>query len=205
MFLLNTGRVGRQGGRRTVEEGEDPTHVGVREGHRRGHDRLGRGPGLRLPGRRAVPGIDDAELLQPERLYERQGRTEEYDAIVARLEDRAARPPAGLHRSCRRTSSTPSAELTRSAPRRGSAPRAARWRQEASRHEVRRDAAPKTTADQELRGVIESAPQTLASRCRVQQRTEPRTRTRRPTRAVPNSAYSSVIGGSSRSNGRRAQ
>jgi phosphoenolpyruvate carboxykinase (ATP) len=33
----------------------------------------------------AVPGIDDVELLQPRRLYERQDRVEEYEAIVARL------------------------------------------------------------------------------------------------------------------------
>jgi phosphoenolpyruvate carboxykinase (ATP) len=32
-----------------------------------------------------IPGVDDIENLQPRRLYERQGRTEEYDAIVARL------------------------------------------------------------------------------------------------------------------------
>ena len=33
----------------------------------------------------AVPDIDDPELLQPRRLYERQGRLEDYDAIVERL------------------------------------------------------------------------------------------------------------------------
>jgi phosphoenolpyruvate carboxykinase (ATP) len=33
----------------------------------------------------AVPGIDDIEILQPWRLYQRQGRQDEYDALVARL------------------------------------------------------------------------------------------------------------------------
>jgi phosphoenolpyruvate carboxykinase (ATP) len=33
----------------------------------------------------AVPGIDDLELLQPRRLYERTGRTDEYDRLVATL------------------------------------------------------------------------------------------------------------------------
>jgi phosphoenolpyruvate carboxykinase (ATP) len=33
----------------------------------------------------SLPGIDDAEILQPRRLYERQGRLAEYDAMVARL------------------------------------------------------------------------------------------------------------------------
>jgi phosphoenolpyruvate carboxykinase (ATP) len=34
---------------------------------------------------RSVPDIDDVELLQPRRLYERQGRMAEYESIVARL------------------------------------------------------------------------------------------------------------------------
>ena len=32
-----------------------------------------------------VPGFDDPELLQPRRLYEREGRSDEYDGIVERL------------------------------------------------------------------------------------------------------------------------
>jgi len=40
----------------------------------------------------AVPGIDEIELLQPRRLYERQGRAEEYIQIVDRLKtERVAR------------------------------------------------------------------------------------------------------------------
>ena len=33
----------------------------------------------------SLPGVDDTEILQPRRLYERQGRLEEYNAMVARL------------------------------------------------------------------------------------------------------------------------
>jgi len=33
----------------------------------------------------AVPGVDDPEILQPRRLYTRQGRTGEYDAMVDRM------------------------------------------------------------------------------------------------------------------------
>jgi phosphoenolpyruvate carboxykinase (ATP) len=33
----------------------------------------------------ALPGVDDAEILQPRKLYDRQGRLAEYDAMVARL------------------------------------------------------------------------------------------------------------------------
>jgi phosphoenolpyruvate carboxykinase (ATP) len=33
----------------------------------------------------SVPGIDDIEILQPRRLYERQGRLDEYEAMVTRI------------------------------------------------------------------------------------------------------------------------
>ena len=33
----------------------------------------------------ALPGVDDTEILQPRQLYARQGREDEYDAMVARL------------------------------------------------------------------------------------------------------------------------
>jgi phosphoenolpyruvate carboxykinase (ATP) len=33
----------------------------------------------------SVPGIDDGEILQPRRLYERQGRLAEYDAVVSQM------------------------------------------------------------------------------------------------------------------------
>jgi phosphoenolpyruvate carboxykinase (ATP) len=33
----------------------------------------------------AIPGVDDLEILQPRRLYARQGRTDEHEAMVARL------------------------------------------------------------------------------------------------------------------------
>ena len=48
---------------------------------------------LRLPGRPADPGIDDADIdiLQPRRLYEAQGREAEYADRVSRLKaERAA-------------------------------------------------------------------------------------------------------------------
>ncbi|HEY7147152.1 MAG TPA: hypothetical protein VH637_23140, partial [Streptosporangiaceae bacterium] len=33
----------------------------------------------------SLPGVDDIEILQPRRLYQRLGRTAEYDSMVARL------------------------------------------------------------------------------------------------------------------------
>jgi phosphoenolpyruvate carboxykinase (ATP) len=34
---------------------------------------------------RSVPGVDDLDLLQPRRLYDRQSRGEEYESVVGRL------------------------------------------------------------------------------------------------------------------------
>lgn len=44
----------------------------------------------------SVPGLDDPELLQPRRLYERQGRLDEYESIVARLKRERAEYLAGF-------------------------------------------------------------------------------------------------------------
>jgi phosphoenolpyruvate carboxykinase (ATP) len=44
-----------------------------------------------------VPGFDDVELLQPRRLYERQGRTDEYDAMVAQLKAERREYLTGFH------------------------------------------------------------------------------------------------------------
>ena len=33
----------------------------------------------------SLPGIDDPEILQPRKLYERQGRSDEYRALVEKL------------------------------------------------------------------------------------------------------------------------
>ena len=78
----------RQGRRRAGEEGAHPALVRDRQGHRRGHDHVGDGSGLRLPGRaRRFPGMEpeDMDVLQPHRLYEAQGRLDEYEAMVKRF------------------------------------------------------------------------------------------------------------------------
>ena len=38
----------------------------------------------------SVPGIDDTELLQPRRFYQRTGRSAEYESIVERLKKERA-------------------------------------------------------------------------------------------------------------------
>jgi phosphoenolpyruvate carboxykinase (ATP) len=49
-------------------------------------------PDFRYQVASSVPEIDDPELLQPKRLYERQSRGDEYSALVDRLKsERVAR------------------------------------------------------------------------------------------------------------------
>ena len=93
-YLLNTGRVGGQGRRRALEEGEDPAHLGVREGHRRADHLLGPRRRLRVSVADGVPGFDDVELLQPRRLYNASRLLEYTEAVehlkaerVSRLEE----------------------------------------------------------------------------------------------------------------------
>jgi phosphoenolpyruvate carboxykinase (ATP) len=82
-YVLNTGRVGGEGeGSKKVSIPDSSAIVqGVVEGTIEwqtdqdfGYDVAG-----------SVPGVTDVDLLQPRRLYESQGRLEEYESIVARL------------------------------------------------------------------------------------------------------------------------
>lgn len=82
-YVLNTGRVGGEGeGSKKVSIPDSSAIVqGVVEGTIEwqtdqdfGYDVAG-----------SVPGVTDVELLQPRRLYESQGRLEEYESVVARL------------------------------------------------------------------------------------------------------------------------
>jgi len=82
-YVLNTGRVGGEGdGSKKVRIGDSSAIVqAIVEGtiewdtdHDFGYEVA-----------RAVPGVVDPELLRPRRLYEGQGRMEEYESTVARL------------------------------------------------------------------------------------------------------------------------
>src|SRR6185436_540993 len=90
-FLMNTGRVGGRedvGGSKKVKIPHSSAVVkGIAEGtiSWTGDDDFGYEIATE------VPGIDDVELLQPRRLYDAQGRDEEYRLIVERLiEERRA-------------------------------------------------------------------------------------------------------------------
>ncbi|HXZ98885.1 MAG TPA: phosphoenolpyruvate carboxykinase [Candidatus Binatia bacterium] len=87
VFLLNTGRVG--GG------DDDPRSTKVSIHHSsaivraiaEGAIAWERDPDFGYEVAARVPGIDDPEILQPRRLYERQGRRDEYQRLVRRLVD----------------------------------------------------------------------------------------------------------------------
>ena len=85
VYLMNTGRVGGP------EEDERSKKVRIRhssaivKGIAEGTIEWERDPDFGYLVASAVPGLDDIEVLQPRRLYERTGRAEEYRAQVERL------------------------------------------------------------------------------------------------------------------------
>lgn len=85
VYLLNTGRVG---GRESDGRGKDVTiahSAVVQEGIIDGSITWERDPDFGYEVAAAIPGFDDPELLQPRRLYEREGRLDEYVRIVETL------------------------------------------------------------------------------------------------------------------------
>jgi phosphoenolpyruvate carboxykinase (ATP) len=82
-FVLNTGRVGG--------DGEDSKKMHIADSSAIVQGIVEGTVGWQLDDdfgyevARSVDGVDDLELLQPRRLYERQNRVEEYQATVARL------------------------------------------------------------------------------------------------------------------------
>jgi phosphoenolpyruvate carboxykinase (ATP) len=88
-YVLNTGRIGG--------EGDDSKKVEITDSSAivqaivEGTIEWAEDPDFGYQVADSVPGVEDMELLQPRRLYERQGRRGEYDTWVARLaEERAA-------------------------------------------------------------------------------------------------------------------
>jgi phosphoenolpyruvate carboxykinase (ATP) len=85
VYLLNTGRVGGP------EDDERSKKVRIKhssaivKGIAEGTIEWERDPDFGYFVAAAVPGIDDVEVLQPQKLYERTGRADEYRAMVQRL------------------------------------------------------------------------------------------------------------------------
>ena len=91
-FLLNTGRVGGKDGDERSKKLKIPHTSACVKGVAEDTIEWVDDPDFRYQVAASVPGIDDPELLQPKRLYERQGRADEYGALVDRLKsERVAR------------------------------------------------------------------------------------------------------------------
>ncbi len=84
-YLLNTGRVGG-GADDTDSKKVQIEHSGaIVEAIAEGTISWERDPDFGYEVASALPGLDDAEILQPRLLYQRTGRAEEHAAWVARL------------------------------------------------------------------------------------------------------------------------
>ena len=85
VYLLNTGRVGGPATDERSKKVEIPHSSAVVKAIAEGAIAWERDPDFGYEVAAAVPGIDDNELLQPRRLYARQGREGEYADLVGRL------------------------------------------------------------------------------------------------------------------------
>jgi phosphoenolpyruvate carboxykinase (ATP) len=91
-YLLNTGRVGGKDGDDRSKKLKIPHTSACVKGIAEGSISFVEDEDFGYLIAEAVSGIDDVELLQPRRLYERQGRADEYAQVVDRLKsERVAR------------------------------------------------------------------------------------------------------------------
>jgi phosphoenolpyruvate carboxykinase (ATP) len=90
VYLLNTGRVGGPEDDETSKKVQIKHSSAIVEGIAEGTIEWETDPDFGYRVARAVPGIDDGEVLQPRKLYERLGRGEEYRAHVERLKSERA-------------------------------------------------------------------------------------------------------------------
>jgi phosphoenolpyruvate carboxykinase (ATP) len=85
VFLLNTGRVGGPPDNESSKKVSIPYSSAVVKAIAEGTIEWTTDPDFGYEVAASLPGIDDLEILQPRRLYERTGRVEEYQTIVDRL------------------------------------------------------------------------------------------------------------------------
>ncbi len=84
-FVLNTGRVGGGDDHAGSKKVTIPISSAIVQGIVEGTIEWTEDPDFGYEVATSVPGVDDIEILQPRRLYSRQGRTGEHDAMAARL------------------------------------------------------------------------------------------------------------------------
>lgn len=85
VYVLNTGRVGGADEHEGSKKVKIPHSSAIVQGIVERTISWEADPDFGYQVASAVPGVDDVELLQPRRLYGRQGRLDEHDAMVARL------------------------------------------------------------------------------------------------------------------------
>ncbi|HJV05575.1 MAG TPA: phosphoenolpyruvate carboxykinase [Actinomycetota bacterium] len=85
VFLLNTGRVGGREGDERSKKLQIPHSSAVVKAIAEETISWTEDEDFGYQVAESVPGIEDRELLQPRRLYERQGREDQYRAVVERL------------------------------------------------------------------------------------------------------------------------
>jgi phosphoenolpyruvate carboxykinase (ATP) len=85
VFLLNTGRIGGPPGDERSKKVTIPYSSAVVKAIAEGTITFERDPDFGYDVAAQLPGIDDLDILQPRLLYERQGRQEEYAALVQRF------------------------------------------------------------------------------------------------------------------------
>jgi phosphoenolpyruvate carboxykinase (ATP) len=85
VFLLNTGRIGGGAQDERSKKMTIPVSSAVVKAIAEGTIAWTRDPDFDYEVASALPGVEDEELLQPRRLYERQGRLDEYQALVERF------------------------------------------------------------------------------------------------------------------------
>jgi phosphoenolpyruvate carboxykinase (ATP) len=85
VFLMNTGRVGGREGDDRSKKVKIPHSSAIVKAIAEGTVEWDLDPDFGYEVAASVPGIDDPELLQPTRLYERQGRSAEYAEFVERF------------------------------------------------------------------------------------------------------------------------
>jgi len=85
VFVLNTGRVGGGDDHEGSKKVTIPYSSAIVQAIAEGTIDWTTDPDFGYEIAAAVPGVDDIEILQPRRLYDRQGRADEYDAMVSRM------------------------------------------------------------------------------------------------------------------------
>lgn len=85
VFVLNTGRVGGGDGDERGKKVKIPHSSAIVQAIVQDTIEWTDDPDFGYEVAAALPGIDDPEILQPRRLYERQGRLDEYDRMVERM------------------------------------------------------------------------------------------------------------------------